>query len=33
MLKPASFNKAPNAIKHAPNGMAGLLEPFNDLRP
>jgi hypothetical protein len=33
MLNPASFNKAPSAIKHAASGIAGLLEPFNDFKP
>ena len=32
-LKPASFNKAPKAIKHAAKGMAGDLEPFKDFNP
>ena len=33
MFKPASLSKAPSAIKHAANGIAGLLTPINDLSP
>ena len=33
ILNPASFNKAPRAMKQAANGIAGLREPFRDCKP
>ena len=33
LLKDASFNKAPRAMKQAARGIAGLLEPFRDCNP
>ena len=33
MFNPASLSNAPSAIKHAANGIAGLLTPINDFNP